>query len=591
MKALAIVFLTVLHAAYAATPAPDGGRSVFKVSVIESFALDSPSRDTARAELMDISSGPVIRAWRMETLRQPAETWKFQLRGRSSGPVKRGDTLWARFFLRSSASRNETGEGHATFVFESADERHVKSIDLTVSAGSEWREFCFPFECRSDLAAGDAQISIRAGFRPQVIEVGGIEVFNYGPSVQPADLPRTQVDYPGRELDAAWRMEAEARIEKIRKNDFTLCVVDAAGNPAPGVKIDVRLRRHAFGFGSAVDGSVLLGNGADSERYREVIDRSFSRVVFENELKWQSWESASDARRAVSMEAIEWFRKRGIAMRGHVLLWPSWQYLPESMRRLRGNPVGLRRLALERVHGMVSLTRGRFHDWDVVNEPYAHHDLMDVLGGGAMADWFQAAHEADPEVRLFLNDYAGLAAGGMNTRHKDHFEKTVRDLQERNAPIHGFGLQCHFGWSVTPPEAALAELDRWGKLGLEVQLTEFDIDTTDEELQADYTRDLLTLAFSHPSVTAIMTWGFWEGRHWRPDAALWRKDWSLKPNGKVWLDLTTRRWWTQATGVTDAKGGFHLRGFPGDYEVRIGRGPSESVRLDANRSSITFTRP
>lgn len=265
MKALAILFLIVLHTASTATPVPDGGSPVLKVSAMESFELDRPGQDTARAELLDITSGPVTRAWRMETMRQPAETWKFQLRGRSSGPVKRGDTLWARFFLRSSASRNETGEGHATFVFETADDRHVKSIDLTVSAGNEWREFCFPFACRGDLAAGEAQISIRAGFRPQVIEVGGIEVLNFGPAVRPADLPRTRVDYPGRELDAAWRREAEARIERIRKNDFTLRVVDARGNPAPGVKLEVRLRRHAFGFGSAVDGSILLGNGADSE--------------------------------------------------------------------------------------------------------------------------------------------------------------------------------------------------------------------------------------------------------------------------------------------------------------------------------------
>lgn len=591
MKALAALLGSIALAHAAPTSAPQGGEVVFPSSGIESFALVSPGPESAKAEIIDLDSAPVRRAWRMETLKQPADAWKFQLRGKTIAPVKRGDTLWARFFLRSSKSRNETGEGHVTFVFETADAKHVKSIDLTVSAGNEWREVYFPFTSRSDLAAGEAQISLRAGFRPQLIEIGGVEVFNFGSRLRPAELPRTRVDYPGREENAPWRAEAERRIERIRKNDFTLHLVDSKGAPVPDAGVSLKLRRHAFGFGSAIDGSVLLGKGADSERYRDVIDRSFSRVVFENELKWQAWETASAKRRALSMEAIEWLQKRDIAIRGHVLLWPSWQYLPDSVRKLRGQPNPLRRIALERVRGMISLTRGRFHDWDVVNEPYAHHDLMDALGEGVMTDWFKAAHEADPDVRLFLNDYAGLAAGGLNTPHKDHFEKTARMLLQQGAPIHGIGLQCHFGWSVTPPEAALAELDRWGKLGLEVHLTEFDIDTTDEELQADYTRDLLTLAFSHPSVTAVMTWGFWEGRHWRPDAALWKKDWTLKPNGRVWLDLTTRRWSTEANGVSAKDGTFKFRGFPGDYEVRLGSGSSLPVRFDSHKPDQSLTIP
>lgn len=587
MKLVLAIMMSASLAAAAPTAVPDGGRTVFAVSAVGSLRLDSDGPNVSKAELLGVTEGPVTQAWRMTTIRQPAETWKFQLRGSGAAPVKRGDTLWARFFLRSTMSLNETGEGHATFVFETADSRHAKSIDLTVSAGSEWREYCFPFVCRDDMAAGESQISLRAGFRPQVIEVGGIEVLNFGPGIKPSSLPRTRVDYPGREADAPWRKQAAERIEKFRKGDFTVKLAGPDGRPLAGADVRVRLRRHAFGFGSAIDGSLLLGTGPDAEKYRETVDRCFSRVVYENELKWQVWESASEARRAVSMKSMDWCAERGIAMRAHVLLWPSWQYLPGSMRQLRDRPDELRGRSLDRVRDMVALTRGRFHDWDVINEPYAHNDLMKVLGDGIMLDWFKAAHQADPRVKLFLNDYAGLAAGGMDTRHKQHFEKTARYLIQQGAPIHGIGLQCHFGWSVTPPELALKELDRWAALGLEIHLTEFDIDTTDEQLQADYTRDLLTLAFSHPAVTAIMTWGFWEGRHWRPDAALLRKDWSLKPNGKAWLDLTTKEWWTDVAIRTGADGTLRFRGFPGDYEIHLKSGGILPVRLDKEHPSAS----
>ncbi len=590
MKSIALLFALL---SFASAAAPDGGLPVVPEEPA-AFTFVSEGPKQAVAEIVPVSGQPFANAWRVEVLAQPPNPWKVQLVTRSGAPVKRGDVLWARFFLRCTASRQESGEGRLTLVFETADENHDKSIDLTVGAGKDWKEFAFPFTCRHDLPAGGAQIALRVGFRPQTIEVGGIGILNYGNTCKLADLPRTRADYLGREADAPWRKDAAARIEKLRKGDFRVQVKDAAGGPLAGTKVKYALRRHGFGFGSAIDGALLLGNTPDAQRYRKTIDTHFSRVVYENELKWHSWETNDDARRRISVESFDWFTQRGIGMRGHVLVWPSWQYLPQSARALRDNPVALRKLTDQRIRDMVGLTRGRFTDWDVINEPFAHHDLMDILGEEVMVEWFKAARESDPDVKLFLNDYAGLANEGLDTPHKDHFEKTTRFLMEKGAPIDGIGLQCHFGWSVTPPEAALKELDRWGALGLEVQITEFDVETTDEELQADYTRDLLTLAFSHPSVTAIMIWGFWEGRHWKPDAALWRRDWSIKPNGQVWTDLTLREWNTTGEAVTDADGWISFRGFHGRYTLAIGEGETPrtaEIPLDKSRPTAVVTVP
>ena len=52
---------------------------------------------------------------------------------------------------------------------------------------------------------------------------------------------------------------------------------------------------------------------------------------------------------------------------------------------------------------------------------------------------------------------------------------------------------------------------QFATLGLPVRITELDIDSNDEELQADYFRDFLTASFSHPNINGIMIWGFWEG--------------------------------------------------------------------------------
>ena len=42
-------------------------------------------------------------------------------------------------------------------------------------------------------------------------------------------------------------------------------------------------------------------------------------------------------------------------------------------------------------------------------------------------------------------------------------------------------------------------------------------------------RDVMIASFSHPNFIAIVQWGFWEKMHWKPAAALWREDWTLKP--------------------------------------------------------------
>lgn len=569
--------------------APPGGKRVLTEDALEKISFFQEKGTEGSREYIR-ESGPGFKGfWRLTTPKQPAETWDLRIFSKELASVNKDDVLWVRFFLRGRDSRDETGESRTTFVFETADEKHAKSLDLTVSAGLEWREYQFPFTCRHGRAAGKSMVSFRFGFRPQVLEVGGLEVWNYGSAKTVEQLPRTRVDYPGREPDAAWRKKAEARIEKIRKAPLKLRLVDTRGEPVAGVELRVRQLRHAFGFGTAVNGEWLLGSSEDSRKYRETVENYFSKVVFEDELKWPNWEQNKGARRDITMRAMDWLSQRKIGIRGHVLVWPSWRYLPKDLPDL--SDILLRQRIAGHIREILTATKGRITEWDVINEPYAHHNLMDRLGAEAMADWFREARTADSRPVLFLNDYAGLAAGGLWNEHKRHFEKTVQFLQKQKAPIGGVGLQCHFGWSVTPPEKALEELERWGKLGLEVHLTEFDVETSDEMLQADYTRDLLTLSFSHPSVTSVMIWGFWEGRHWRPDAAMWRKDWTLKPNGKVWTELTRKIWWTDVTGKTDSHGRWATRGFLGEYQIEVNGKPVREIKLVRGAGEVVVELP
>jgi GH35 family endo-1,4-beta-xylanase len=510
-------------------------------------------------------SVPFGQALRARTVERPPQTYNVQVTAKTVAPVEKDDVLLATFYVRGLESSDETGEARMTIVFEQASDPYTKSLQLTVSAGPRWQRIDMPFKAADRYAAGQAQVNFQLGYAPQVIEFGGVSLANYKQTVQPADLPMTRFTYAGREVEAAWRSGVAARIEAVRKADLTVLVRTPSGAPVAGASAAVRQRRHGFGFGSAVAAASVVGQDADSQRYRETITRLFSKVVMENDLKWPQWED--QGQRVRTMQALAWLHEQGLPIRGHNLVWPSWRNTPKDLQGLRGDPGALRARVANHVADEAGALAGQVVDWDVINEPDANHDVMDVLGNDVMAEWFRLARQADPAARLYLNEATTPDFGPK----QDRFEQTLRALIDAGAPLDGIGIQCHYAWSLTPPETLLRALDRFGQLGKTIQITEFDVDVTDEQLQADYTRDLLTAAFSHPAVDAVLTWGFWAGRHWRPDAALFRRNWAIKPNGQVWEDLVTRVWWTSAVGTTDREGLYQVRGFVGEYVVDVTR--------------------
>ena len=76
-----------------------------------------------------------------------------------------------------------------------------------------------------------------------------------------------------------------------------------------------------------------------------------------------------------------------------------------------------------------------------------------------------------------------------------------------------------------------------------------------------------------------------------PAAALWNKDWRIRPAGKVFTELVSKTWKTNATGKTAADGSYQLRGFTGDYEVVIKykcKEMKQQITLDNKGKSVVM---
>lgn len=551
-------------------------------SVTESQSVVLPSSVVSHAENFShaLGTATVVRpvdddskrhgiktATRIDVNNRPKSPWSIGFQIPTDEAVDKDEVLLFRFKARHVGEPTETGGAVLRILFEKGSAPYSKSLSRDVEVEEKWTEFSFPFKSVDAYEAGEAKVGFQLGFQIQSLEIADWTLESFGKEADLQNLPQSKMSYAGREENATWRKEAEKRIDEIRKGDITIHVCDAEGNPVENAEVELKMLRHAFPWGTAVTTKLLLQQDEDGNRYREIVEKYFNRVAFENDMKWYLWNDLRS--RSDTFKAIEWLRDRNIDVRGHCLLWPSWRNSPTAYKNLADEPDKLRQAVNDGLEQTVRSLRGIVVDWDVLNEPLDNDDLMKTLGNEEMIQWFRLVRRLDANAKLYMNDYSILSEKGLHREHQDHLENTVRYLQTQGAPLSGIGMQSHFVETVTPPERIKMILDRFASLGVSITITEHDIETEDEQLQADYTRDFLTVAFSHPSVEAILCWGFWENSHWRPKGAYFRSDWSIKPAGQAWIDQTTKIWWTNERGKSDDKGRFETRGFLGDYEITV----------------------
>jgi endo-1,4-beta-xylanase len=216
-------------------------------------------------------------------------------------------------------------------------------------------------------------------------------------------------------------------------------------------------------------------------------------------------------------------------VRGHTLLWheetPQWYW-----QGAKGAPASADEV-LERlrrhIQAIVGRYRGRIYAWDVVNEvvDYTQPDCLRgdrwrrVVGPRYIEQAFRYAHEADPQAKLFVNEF-----DTTEPRKRACLERVVKDLLARGVPVHGIGHQMHV--DLDKPSAADVDetLTRFASLGLENQVTELDLTLgpdaagAPQELlarQAARYEELFAVFVRHPDVKAVTFWGISDAHTWR----------------------------------------------------------------------------
>lgn len=555
------------------------GINLFGNSLGAESAVDVVGPPMIRSTVIGGASAMSERTWKIVPSRAAGGAADAPLRFPLCGALQPGDFLELRFGLRSL----DASGSQAMMAIRLGDDHREGAMMSPAVASEEWVEQVRIWQVADDVDPADWRLDFYPYGAKVPFAVRDVHLLNHGADIDPAKL-RTSVEgyYSGEESDAPWRKRAAEMITRNRQADMRVRVHDATGAEVLGLVVRVRQLRHAYAFGTAVVAARIVDQDIrphvvradfnweawkeDNCRYRAHLVELFNAAVPENDLKWPPWEGEPPRyRRDVTLAALHWMKDRRLQIRGHALIWPHPNHLPARVGADLADTARLDEHVRRHLADIGGATAGLIAEWDVFNEP-VHSPIWQSLPPKLIADWTKAADQATGGARLFVNDFNIVADGAVRQRTIAKYHKIIQNLLNHEAPLGGIGFQGHF-WSelVTPPERVWEVIDDFSRYGLPLRITEFDFTTRDDALQARYLRDFLTAWFAHPATDGFFLWGFWAPAHWRPEAALFRADWSARPAAGVWRELVWKEWWTDLS----LRSGDAARVFHGRHQVEV----------------------
>ncbi|MCE7083465.1 endo-1,4-beta-xylanase [Streptomyces sp. ST2-7A] len=259
-------------------------------------------------------------------------------------------------------------------------------------------------------------------------------------------------------------------------------------------------------------GVAIAANRMNDSTYTSIANREFNSVTAENEMKIDATQPQRGQFNFTAADRVyNWAVQNGKQVRGHTLAWHSQQ--PGWMQNLSGG--ALRQAMIDHINGVMRHYRGKIVEWDVVNEAFVDG------GSGARRDsnlqrtgndWievaFRTARAADPNAKLCYNDYN---VENWNAAKTQAMYAMVRDFKQRGVPIDCVGFQAHFNEGNPYNSNFRTTLQSFAALGVDVSVTELDIQGASPTTYANVINDCLAVA----RCLGITVWGVRDSDSWR----------------------------------------------------------------------------
>ncbi|KOG10673.1 MULTISPECIES: endo-1,4-beta-xylanase [Streptomyces] len=275
-------------------------------------------------------------------------------------------------------------------------------------------------------------------------------------------------------------------------------------------------------------GTAIASGRLNDSTYTTIANREFNSVTAENEMKIDATEPQQGQFTFTAADRVyNWAVQNGKQVRGHTLAWHSQQ--PGWMQNLGGS--ALRQAMVNHINGVMAHYKGKIPQWDVVNEAFvdgtsgARRDSNLQRTGN---DWievaFRTARAADPAAKLCYNDYN---VENWTWAKTQAMYAMVKDFKQRGVPIDCVGFQSHFNNDSPYNSNFRTTLQSFAALGVDVAITELDIQGASGTTYANVTNDCLAV----PRCLGITVWGVRDTDSWRAEHTplLFNGDGSKKP--------------------------------------------------------------
>ncbi|MFE5244538.1 MULTISPECIES: endo-1,4-beta-xylanase [unclassified Streptomyces] len=278
-------------------------------------------------------------------------------------------------------------------------------------------------------------------------------------------------------------------------------------------------------------GTAVAANHLGEAAYASTLDAQFDSVTPENEMKWDALEGTRNSFNFTAADQIvSHAQSKGMKVRGHTLVWHS--QLPGWVSGLAATD--LRSAMNNHITQVMTHYKGKIHSWDVVNEAFQDGStgarrsspFQDKLGDGFIEEAFRTARTVDADAKLCYNDYN---TDGQNAKSNAVYAM-VKDFKQRGVPIDCVGFQSHFNSNSPVPSDFQANLQRFADLGVDVQITELDIEGSGTAQAANYTK-VVNACLAVTGCKGLTVWGVTDKYSWRSSGTplLFDGDYNKKP--------------------------------------------------------------
>ncbi len=382
-------------------------------------------------------------------------------------------------------------------------------------------------------------------------------------------------------------------IEKYRKGNLRLQLLDQDGRPLSGATVDIRQVRQAFAFSASIpffsqpastpatgDFRPQLVKQPELDRFREIFNSSM--IPFSG--KWMYIEPREGERHYDDLDRyVNWCKTNGVRVEFHFLSGYSADWVKKKSPEAQGEAFLRHARALAERYG------DKIEFWQVVNETILIQQSPAV---------FRELRRILPKAKLGISDCAKFAPETKSLRPFDQRQDMIRGLEEirwlkqQGIQVDFFGFHGHrpFGLWAEASEMYSA-LDSFAKEGVRIHVTELSMPQDKPmistirsgkftpELQAQFYERFYTICYSHPGVDLINLWGIGPNT-WQPGSGLLDAQYNPKPAYFALKKLITETWRTNTTLTLGLDGAAGFRGFYGDYVAQVKLSNGKTIPLE-----------